>query len=105
MSCLKFRKSETHIVRSLNMVITPKHVAALLMYILILLLNQFSCTFVGDKTLIISRWTVRLWKLCIACLLILLFYKTLFCNVDQLNYRLPLQYNIGSTELSVGSAV
>ena len=34
------------------MVIAPKHVGAVLMYILILLLKQFSCTSVGEKTLI-----------------------------------------------------
>jgi len=34
------------------MVITPKHVGAVLMSILILLLKQFSCASVGNKTLI-----------------------------------------------------
>jgi len=37
------------------MVITPKHVGAVLMQILILLLKQFSCASVGDKTLILSH--------------------------------------------------
>ena len=36
------------------MVITQKHVGAVLMQILILLLNQFSCASVGNKTLIIQ---------------------------------------------------
>jgi hypothetical protein len=34
------------------MVITPKHVVAVLMQILILLLKQVSCASVGNKTLI-----------------------------------------------------
>jgi len=34
-----------------------------LMSILILLLKHFSCVTVGEKTLIISRCTIRLWKL------------------------------------------
>jgi hypothetical protein len=33
-------------------------VGAVLMLILILLLKQFSCASIGNKTLIISRWTV-----------------------------------------------
>jgi hypothetical protein len=33
------------------MVTTPKHVAAVLMYILILLLKQLSCASVGNKNL------------------------------------------------------
>jgi hypothetical protein len=44
------------------MVITLKHAEAVLMQILILLLKQFSRASVGNKTLIISRCTVRLWK-------------------------------------------
>jgi len=38
------------------MVITPKHVGAVLMYILIPLLKQFSCVSVGDKTLICTTY-------------------------------------------------
>jgi hypothetical protein len=34
------------------MVIKPEHIGAVLMQILILLLKQFSCASVGDKTLI-----------------------------------------------------
>jgi hypothetical protein len=44
---------QAQIVRSLMMVITPKHVGAVLMQILILFLKQFSCASVGDKTLIL----------------------------------------------------
>jgi len=35
-------------------VITPKHVGAVLVQILILILKLFSCASVGDKTLIIT---------------------------------------------------
>jgi hypothetical protein len=45
------------------MVITPKHVGAVLMQILITFINQFFCASVGNKTLIISSYfTVRLRK-------------------------------------------
>jgi hypothetical protein len=37
-------------MRSLMMVITLKHVGAVLMQILILLLKQLSCALVGNKT-------------------------------------------------------
>ena len=48
-------------MRSLMMVIAPKHVGAVLVKILTFFLQQFSCASVGKlKKLIISRCTVRL---------------------------------------------
>jgi hypothetical protein len=45
------------------MLITPKHVGAVLMSILILLLKQFSCVSVGNKSL--TKGTIKnktFWK-------------------------------------------
>jgi hypothetical protein len=45
-------------MRSLMMVIAPKHVGAVLMSILKLFLRQFTGASVGKETLIVSRCTV-----------------------------------------------
>ena len=64
-----------HIVCSLVMVITPKHVGAGLMQILTLFLKQFYCASVSNKILIIARCMVQTWKLAYTLLQLLVMIK------------------------------